>query len=77
MVSVQTEKGLAMKIPKEILILNGLYGAYTRFEGTGGYTMLLDDVVRCKDCEKQECCRYAQYLGDNGFCSNGERSSDQ
>ena len=32
-----------------------------------------EEVVRCKDCEKQRTCRYAQYLGEDGFCSYGER----
>ena len=31
------------------------------------------EVVRCKGCEKQRTCRYAQYLGEDGFCSYGER----
>ena len=57
-------------------ILNSFYGAYTHLEGTGGYTMLLDDVVRCKDCKKQKYCRYAQFIGNNGFCSNAERKED-
>ena len=30
-------------------------------------------VVRCKDCQMQWGCKIAQYLGDNGFCSYGER----
>ena len=34
------------------------------------------ELVRCKDCEKQRICRHAQYLGDNGFCSYGERGCD-
>lgn len=29
--------------------------------------------VMCKDCEKEQDCKIAQYLGDNGFCSYGER----
>ena len=32
-----------------------------------------EEVVRCKGCEKQRTCRYAQYLGEDGFCSYGER----
>lgn len=30
-------------------------------------------VVRCKDCKMQWGCKSAQYLGNDGFCSIGER----
>lgn len=30
-------------------------------------------VVRCKDCLVKQICRYRTGLGDNGFCSQGER----
>ena len=31
-------------------------------------------IVRCKDCAIQQNCRFAQGLGLNGFCSQGEWS---
>lgn len=31
------------------------------------------EVVRCKECEYQQSCTNAQYLGIEGFCSYGER----
>ena len=31
------------------------------------------EVVRCKDCVDEQRCRLAQHLGENGFCSYGER----
>lgn len=31
------------------------------------------EVVRCRDCLLQRGCKPAQYLGDDGFCSHGER----
>ena len=31
------------------------------------------DVVRCKDCTDEQICRIAQTLGENGYCSRGER----
>ena len=34
-------------------------------------------VVRCKDCEYQRWCKSAQYLGDDGFCSYGERKENE
>lgn len=34
-------------------------------------------VVRCKDCIVKKICRYKTGLGDNGFCSQGERSKDE
>ena len=30
-------------------------------------------VVRCKDCVNHDKCRFEQYLGVGGYCSNGER----
>ena len=30
-------------------------------------------VVRCKDCALQYGCKVAQRLGNDGFCSYGER----
>jgi hypothetical protein len=33
-------------------------------------------VVRCKECEIQQMCRLAQRLGDDGFCSEGERRGE-
>lgn len=30
-------------------------------------------VIRCKDCENHDRCRFEQYLGVSGYCSNGER----
>lgn len=30
-------------------------------------------VVRCKDCAVLQICRFAQGLGLNGYCSQGER----
>ncbi len=30
-------------------------------------------VVRCKDCVVQRICRFAQWLGLDGCCSQGER----
>lgn len=32
--------------------------------------------VRCGDCEKEQDCKIAQYLGQNGFCSYGERKEE-
>ena len=32
--------------------------------------------VRCGECEKKQECKNAQYLGENGFCSYGERKEE-
>ena len=32
--------------------------------------------VRCGECEKERECKNAQYLGETGFCSYGERKED-
>ena len=34
------------------------------------------EVVRCEDCFKQPVCRFAQYQGNRGYCSLGERSDN-
>ena len=31
------------------------------------------EVVRCKDCIMEATCKHTQRLGEDGFCSNGER----
>lgn len=40
-------------------------------------TIDAEPVVRCVKCEKQQNCKLAQYLGNNGFCSYGERRADK
>lgn len=32
--------------------------------------------IRCKDCTMEYGCRVAQWLGENGFCSYGERKDN-
>lgn len=33
-------------------------------------------VVLCRDCMMRQYCRVAQYLGADGFCSNGEKREE-
>lgn len=33
------------------------------------------EVVRCKDCISHGLCRFEQWLGLDGFCSQGERKN--
>ena len=33
-------------------------------------------VVRCKFCRSQRWCKFAQYLGNDGFCSQGEYATN-
>ena len=33
-------------------------------------------VVRCKFCRSQRWCKFAQYLGNDGFCSQGEYANN-
>ncbi len=33
-------------------------------------------VVLCRDCMMRQYCRIAQYLGADGFCSNGEKREE-
>ena len=37
---------------------------------------VVGELVRCKDCVCQRSCIHAQYLGDDGFCSRGERKDE-
>ena len=34
------------------------------------------EVVRCKDCIAENICTFSQFLGEDGFCSCGERKDD-
>lgn len=33
-------------------------------------------VVRCKDCNQVQYCKFGQYLGLEGYCSLGDRKDD-
>ena len=33
-------------------------------------------VVLCRDCMLRQYCKVAQYLGEDGFCSNGEKREE-
>jgi hypothetical protein len=33
-------------------------------------------VVLCRDCMMRQYCKVAQYLGTDGFCSNGEKREE-
>lgn len=33
-------------------------------------------VVLCRDCMLRQYCKFAQYLGEDGFCSNGEKREE-
>lgn len=35
------------------------------------------EIVRCKDCIVRPYCKFSQYLGTDGFCSNGERKYNE
>lgn len=37
----------------------------------------LVDLVRCRECLFQRGCKSAQYLGDDGYCSHGERKGGE
>lgn len=49
-----------------------------------GYAMGADHLIAngvrtpvfCKDCEMEYACRVAQWLGEDGYCSYGERRED-
>ena len=36
-------------------------------------TIEAEPVVRCKDCKRQRVCKVAQWQGNYGYCSRGER----
>lgn len=31
------------------------------------------EIVLCMDCKRQKTCKFAQWQGNYGYCSNGER----
>lgn len=33
-------------------------------------------VVRCKDCDQVQYCKFGQYLGLDGYCSLGKKDND-
>lgn len=35
------------------------------------------EVVRCKDCKNRARYAVCDFLGEDGFCSHGERRSDE
>jgi len=35
------------------------------------------EVVRCEKCIRHNECKFEQYQGLNGFCSLGERKTDE
>ena len=35
-----------------------------------------EPIVRCKECFVQKICRLAQFLGNEGYCSQGERKDE-
>lgn len=35
-----------------------------------------EPVVRCKDCIVQKICRFAQFLDNDGYCSQGKRCEE-
>lgn len=54
----------------------------TRIEDLADITTFLEQheeyvkIVRCKDCKTQQTCNFAQYQGNNGFCSLAERRDE-
>ena len=54
----------------------------TRIEDLEDVTSFLEQheefvkVVRCKECIVQKICRFAQFLGNDGYCSRGERKDE-
>lgn len=35
-----------------------------------------EKVVRCKACKIQQVCRFAELLGEDGYCSVGQRRAE-
>ena len=51
-----------------IVLHYGSYAASAKIADMDGI-----DIVRCVECVKQPGCQFAQYQGNNGFCSLGEK----
>jgi hypothetical protein len=42
----------------------------------GGVAPNTVEVVRCEKCKRQAVCVFSQRLGEDGYCSDGERRND-
>ena len=71
-------KGMEMPTEQYGKMVITLYpnGHVAEYVGDIGRVWEAVPVVRCKDCIVKEICRYKTGLGDNGFCSQGERKDD-
>lgn len=56
---------------------DGAYGYADVKQIADAPTIDATPVVRCKDCIVKEICRYKTGLGNDGFCSQGERKDDE
>ena len=34
------------------------------------------EIVLCMDCKRQKTCKFAQWQGNYGYCSNGEKGGE-
>lgn len=34
------------------------------------------EIVLCMDCNRQKTCKFAQWQGNYGYCSNGEKGGE-
>lgn len=55
--------------------------AYDRDQYEKGYADgkrdAMAELVRCKNCKMEEKCKITQWLGEDGFCSDGERREEE
>lgn len=62
---------------KEALLERGFYPAIVKGVLEKAPTVDAVEVVRCKQCESHNLCKFEQYQGLDGFCSYGERKEDE
>ena len=47
------------------------------FRGIKEMVAAAPELLRCKDCFREQECKEAQWLGENGYCSYAERKDDE
>ena len=62
-------------VKEKIVRLLADYIGCDHYDAIADYLIANDvvPVVRCKDCLMEQVCTIAQWLGEDGFCSDGER----
>lgn len=72
-------RGYIDEIRKDTVIVrnDGGYFGTILSEITGELPSVQPEIIRCKDCLIHGVCSYERGLGENGFCSQAKRRTDE